>query len=312
MKCLFLIDDPDTLKATKDSSIAMMRSAQDAGHEVWIATIEKLHWDEEVLVTADAISVAEDLQQHDWYKVIKRETKVLSFFSLAMMRKDPPVERAYIYATQLLSTAALRGVRVINEPASLRNWNEKLSILQFPELISPTLVATHALQLNQFIEMHDEVILKPLDGMGGRSIFRVNKSDPNRNVIIETLSSDMQYPVMAQRYIPEIKNGDKRILVIDGKAIDFALARIPQKGETRGNLAAGGRGVAQPLSERDRMIVETVMPFLQREGIFIAGLDVIGDYLTEINITSPTCMVEIAQQTGVDPAAIAIAALSNE
>ena len=219
-----------------------------------------------------------------------------------MMRKDPPFDQEYYYATLLLERAEAEGTRVINSPRALRDWNEKLAILRFPKLAPPTLVAGEMQRVHDFIDAHGDVIVKKLDGMGGTMIFRVRAEDPNRNVIVETITDMGTRTVMAQRFIPEIATGDKRVLVIGGKPFSHCLARIPKAGETRGNLAAGGRGVAQPLTARDREIGEAVGVELVRAGIVFAGLDVIGDWLTEVNVTSPTCIVEIAEQTGQNAA----------
>ena len=226
----------------------------------------------------------------------------LAAFDFVLMRKDPPFDQEYYYATLLLERAEAEGAQVVNSPRGLRDWNEKLAILRFPALCPPTLVASDMAAVHAFIDTHADVIVKKLDGMGGTMIFRVTAADPNRNVIVEAITDMGTRTVMAQKFIPEIAQGDKRILVIAGKPFPHCLARIPKAGETRGNLAAGGRGVAQPISARDREIGETVGRELVKAGIVFAGLDVIGDYLTEVNVTSPTCIVEIAEQTGQNAA----------
>jgi len=218
------------------------------------------------------------------------------------MRKDPPFDQEYYYATLLLERAEAEGAQVVNSPRALRDWNEKLAILRFPKFTPPTLVAGDPAAVHAFIDAHADVILKKLDGMGGTMIFRVASADPNRNVIVETLTDCGRRTIMAQRYIPEITLGDKRVLVIDGEPFPHCLARIPKAGETRGNLAAGGRGVAQPISARDREIAAAVGVELVKAGIVFAGLDIIGDWLTEVNVTSPTCIVEIDEQTGENAA----------
>ena len=218
------------------------------------------------------------------------------------MRKDPPFDQEYYYATLLLERAEAQGVRVVNKPRALHDWNEKLAILRFPQFTPPTLVTSDMAQLQEFIETHADVVVKKLDGMGGTMIFRVGRADPNRNVILETITDMGARTIMAQRFVPEIAEGDKRVLVIGGKTFPHCLARIPKAGETRGNLAAGGRGEARAITPRDREIGETVGQALAAEGIAFAGLDVIGDWLTEINVTSPTCIVEIREQTGQDAA----------
>jgi glutathione synthase len=235
-----------------------------------------------------------------WHRVEGEREAALARFDLVLMRKDPPFDQEYYYATLLLERAQAEGTRVVNDPRALRDWNEKLAILRFPAFTPPTLVASDMQRVQAFVEEQGDVVLKRLDGMGGAMIFRVHAGDANRNVIVETITDFGERTVMAQRYIPEIAQGDKRVLVIGGKPFSHCLARIPKAGETRGNLAAGGTGVARPLTARDREIAEGVGAELARAGIAFAGLDVIGDWLTEINVTSPTCIVEIAQQTGHD------------
>ena len=228
------------------------------------------------------------------------------------MRKDPPFDSEYLTATWLLERAEADGVRVFNRPRALRDHSEKVAISEFPQFTPTTLIAREPGRLHRFIDEQADVILKPLDGMGGSQIFRVRQDDPNRNVIVETLTHEGRRTIMAQRYLPEIIAGDKRILLIAGQPVPYGLARIPKAGETRGNLAAGGTGVAQELSPRDLEIAETLGPILFSRGLLLVGIDVIGDCLTEINVTSPTCMVEIMQQTGFDAAAAFIAAIERE
>jgi glutathione synthase len=228
-----------------------------------------------------------------------------------LVRKDPPFNMEYIYATYLLELAEQRGARIVNRPAAIRSHNEKLAIAQFPQLIAPTLVTSDAARLRAFHDEHRDVILKPLDGMGGAGIFRVKDDGLNLGSIIETLTGNGANTIMVQRFIPEITQGDKRILLIGGEVVPYSLARIPQGSEVRGNLAAGGLGVAQPLSARDREIAETLAPVLSQRGLLLVGLDVIGDYMTEINVTSPTCFQEIKQQTGFDVAAMFVDALEK-
>jgi len=218
------------------------------------------------------------------------------------MRKDPPFDMEYVYSTYLLECAEREGARVFNRPRAIRDNNEKMAITRFAEFIAPTLVSRDALVIGEFIDEHEDVIVKPLDGMGGSSIFRVREADPNRNVIVETVSRHGRQTVMVQRFLPEIVDGDKRVLVIAGEVVPFALARIPKAGETRGNLAAGGRGEARPITAREREIATALGPALWAEGLLIVGLDVIGPCLTEVNVTSPTCFVEIAEQSGYDVA----------
>jgi glutathione synthase len=298
MKLAFVVDPLELLKPYKDSSIAMMREAARRGHEIHVLQAEAMFVrDGAVRANTRRIDLTDDA--HDWYRPgDEREAVLGGEFDVVLMRKDPPFDQEYYYATLLLDRVAAAGARVVNSPRALRDWNEKLSILAFPQFIPPTLVTSAMQRVQDFIDAHGDVIVKKLDGMGGTMIFRVTAGDVNRNVIVETITDLGSRTIMAQKFIPEIAQGDKRVLVIDGKAFSHCLARIPKAGETRGNLAAGGRGVAQPISARDREIGETVGAELVKAGIVFAGLDVIGDGLTEINVTSPTGIVEIAQQTG--------------
>ena len=246
-----------------------------------------------------------------WFQVNETSEKPLTDFDAVLMRKDPPFDQEYLYATLLLSLAESQGARVVNHAASLRDYNEKLAIAKFAKFTAPTMVTCDMARVHAFIEAHQAVIIKKLDGMGGTSIFLVRADDPNRNAIVEVQTVDGTVSVMAQRYIPEIAKGDKRVLVIDGIVVPYCLARIPKAGETRGNLAAGGRGVAQPISARDREIAEALGPQLKADGLTIVGLDIIGDYLTEVNVTSPTCMVEIFEQAGCNVAGLVVDALER-
>ncbi len=310
LRLAFIVDPLDKLKPAKDSSIAMMREAARRGHEIW--TIQRqsmsLHGDE-VMVTATRVQP----QRSDapWYVALDTQPRALREFDAVLMRQDPPFDFEYITATWMLERAAAAGVRVFNHPRAIRDHSEKVSICEFPDLITPTLVSRDVAAINAFIDTHADCILKPLDGMGGSRIFRVRADDANRNVIIETLTEDGARTLMAQRFIPEIAQGDKRVLLIDGEPVPYCLARIPKAGETRGNLAAGGRGVAQPLSESDLAIARKLGPVLAARGLLLVGLDVIGDRLTEINVTSPTCFVEITEQTGFDVAAMFVDALER-
>jgi glutathione synthase len=312
MRFAFIVDPLDTLKAYKDSSIAMMRAAQDAGHAVWAIQQPGIHWSALHGVCAEAVHLELLADDDEWCVEITRHVVPLRDFAAVIMRKDPPFDIEYVTTTWLLDRAVAEGARVFNRPQALRDHSEKLSVLEFPEFAAPTLVAREAGPLNTFIDIQRDTILKPLDGMGGRQIFRVRHDDPNRNVIIETLTADGARTIMAQRFIPEITEGDKRILIIGGEVVPYCLARIPKAGETRGNLATGGTGVAKPLSARDREIAEALAPVFAERGLLFVGIDVIGDWLTEINVTSPTCMVEICEQTGFDAAAMFIAALERE
>ena len=309
MKLLFIVDVLATLKPYKDSSVAMMRAATARGHTVFAAQIaDLLLRDGQALAACVALEVRND---NDWYTAGAQAIFALADFDAVLMRTDPPIDTNYLLATQLLDVAIQNGARVLNRPSSLRDFNEKLAILNFPQFIAPTLVSAHMSDIDAFLAIHADIIVKPLTEMGGTGIFRLTAADPNRNAILETLTHRGQRPIMAQRYLPEIAQGDKRILIIDGEVQPWALARIPKAGETRGNLAAGGTGRAQALSPRDREIAETIAPWTQQHGLFLVGLDVIGDCLTEINVTSPTGFQEIAAQTGHDVAVQFIAGIER-
>jgi glutathione synthase len=310
MKFAFIVDPLAKLKAYKDSSIAMMREAASRGHAVYAIQRATLAARDGV-VSARAQRLALAADDHDWSSVVAESIEPLTAFDAVLMRQDPPFDFEYVAATWLLERAQAAGAKIWNDPRAIRDHSEKVAIVEFPQFIATTLVARDARDLDAFIEEFGDVILKPLDGMGGSQIFRVRRDDPNRNVILETLTHDGARSVMAQRFIPEIAAGDKRVLIVGGEVIPHCLARIPKAGETRGNLAAGGRGVAQPISPRDREIAEYLAPILFARGLMIVGLDVIGDSLTEINVTSPTCFVEIAQQTGYSVAARLVDALET-
>jgi glutathione synthase len=296
MKLAFVVDPLERLKPYKDSSIAMMREAARRGHEVHALEARAM-----TIVNGKVVAAASRLEllegDDPWHREEAPREAPLASFDVVMMRKDPPFDQEYYYATLLLERVEAEGARVVNSARGLRDWNEKLAILRFPSLTPATLVASDMERVHAFIDEHRDVVVKKLDGMGGAMIFRVQAGDVNRNVIVETITDWGQRTIMAQRFIPEIAKGDKRVLVIGGKTFSHCLARIPKAGETRGNLAAGGKGVAQPVSARDREIGEAVGAELVKAGIVFAGLDVIGDWLTEINVTSPTCIVEIAEQT---------------
>jgi glutathione synthase len=301
MKIAFIVDPLEHLKAKKDSSVAMMREASRRGHEVYALQMRDVFL-QDGSVTARVVPLSIGDGDAAWYREGGPEEVPLAYFDLVMMRKDPPFDAEYYYATLLLESAEAEGARVLNSPRALRDWNEKLAILRFPQFTPATLVAREPARIHAFIDSQEDVILKKLDGMGGTMIFRVRADDPNRNVIVETMVGDAERTIMAQRFVAEIASGDKRILVIEGRPFPYSLARIPKAGETRGNLAAGGSGVAQALSPRDREIAQAVGVELVKAGIVFAGLDVIGDFLTEVNVTSPTCIVEIADQTGENAA----------
>lgn len=316
LKLAFVLDPIDSLKAWKDSSVAMMRAAEKHGHEVFAIDCATLGWRRPEPghpggVFGEAAHLRLRPDDHDWYRETGRDWLPLKTFDGVIMRKDPPFDFEYLTATWLLERAEAHGVRVFNRPRALREHSEKLAITEFDQFTPPTLVARDIHQLQHFIDEQRDIILKPLDGMGGSQVFRIHRNDPNRNVIIETLTNHGQRTVMAQHYLPEITHGDKRILLIGGKVVPYCLARIPKAGETRGNLAVGGTGVAQELSARDRQIAETLAPILIKRGLMLVGIDVIGSHLTEINVTSPTCMVEIRQQTGFDSAGAFITAIEH-
>ncbi|HEX7055026.1 MAG TPA: glutathione synthase [Burkholderiales bacterium] len=301
MQLLFVIDPPESLKAYKDSSVAMMRAAQRRGHAVFACEARQIHWlGGRVAALVQPLELADD--DHHWYRGGEPQTRRLAEFGAVLMRKDPPFDLEYVVSTWLLSAAVREGARVFNAPDAIRDHNEKVAIAEFPQFVVPTLVSREPERLQAFIDEQRDVVVKRLDVMGGESVFRVRADDPNRNVIVEIMSQAATRTVMAQRYIPEIAQGDKRVLLIDGEAVPYCLARIPRPGESRGNLAAGARGEAQPLSARHREIAAALGPALARRGLLLVGLDVIGDWLTEINVTSPTGFREIADQTGFDVA----------
>ncbi len=309
MKLLFIVDALATLKPYKDSSVAMMRAAQARGHTVFASQTADLSLrDGQTLAACVALEVR---SSDDWYSAAAPATLALADFDAVLMRTDPPVDTNYLLATQLLEVAVKNGARVLNRPSALRDFNEKLAILNFPQFIAPTLVSAQENDIAVFLSTHNDIIVKPLTEMGGSGIFRLSAADLNRNAILETLTHRGHRPIMAQRYLPEIAQGDKRILIINGEVVPWALARIPKEGETRGNLAAGGAGRAQALSTRDREIAETIAPWTQQHGLFLVGLDVIGDCLTEINVTSPTGFQEITAQSGLDVAAQFVIALER-
>ena len=300
MNILFVADPLEAFKTYKDTTFSMMREAQARGHRIAACEPRHLSWRSGDVVHAQVRDITLTGAEDDWFRQNRIETRALHAFDAVIMRKDPPFDSEYFYATHLLEQAEREGARVFNKPAALRDHPEKLAIMEFPQFVSPTLVTRDAGEVKRFHEAHGEIILKPLDGMGGMGIFRVGPDGLNLGSIIETLNHEGTTTIMVQRFVPEIVAGDKRVLVIGGKAVPFSLARIPQGSEIRGNLAAGGKGVAQPLSERDLEIAETIGPRLAQRGLLLIGLDVIGSCLTEINVTSPTCFQEITQQTGFD------------
>ena len=310
MKIAFLADPLDSFKIYKDTTYAMMVEAAKRGHTIYAFEQQDMAL-ESGIVTANVTRVTLTGDDKDWYRAAAPSAMFLSEFDAILLRKDPPFDMEYIYTTYLLELAEKQGAKVFNKPQAIRDHNEKLAIAQFPQFISPTLVTRDAARLRAFHEEHQDVILKPLDGMGGAGIFRVKSDGLNLGSIIETLTNNGRQTIMIQRFIPEIVSGDKRVLVIGGEVVPFTLARIPQGTEVRGNLAAGGLGVAQPLTARERDIGETLGPILVKRGLLLVGLDVIGNYLTEVNVTSPTCFQEIMQQAGFNVAEMFINALET-
>ena len=311
MNLLFVADPLQSFKPYKDSTFAMMREAAGRGHGLWAGEPAHLHWQRGAPVRAGVRGLRLTGSLDDWFEATDAEQRALADFDAVLMRKDPPFDSEYFYATHLLQRAEADGARVFNSPRALRDHPEKLAILEFPQYIGPTLVTRGAADVRAFHAEHGDIILKPLDGMGGMGIFRVGADGLNLGSITETLNRHGTTTLMVQRYLPEIVQGDKRILVIGGVPVPHALARIPQGSEIRGNLAAGGKGVAQPLSARDREIAGALGPVLAGRGLLLVGLDVIGDCLTEINVTSPTCFQEIREQTGFDVAGMFVDALER-
>jgi glutathione synthase len=287
----------------------MMREAQKRGHSITACEVPHIQWQRGECVKAQVQDLRLTGDANTWYEVTATRQAWLKDFDAIIMRKDPPFDSEFFYATHLLSQAEREGAKVFNKASALRDHPEKLAIMEFPEFIGPTLVTRSADAIKAFHAEHQDIILKPLDGMGGMGIFRVGADGMNLGSIIETLNLDGAQSVMVQKFLPAIAQGDKRVLIIGGKPVPFCLARIPQGGEVRGNLAAGGKGVAQPLTDKDRAIAETIGPILAARGLLLIGLDVIGTSVTEINVTSPTCFQEIFDQTGCDVAAIFIDAL---
>ncbi len=312
MKLLFVADPLESFKTSKDTTFSMMREAAARGHELWACEPVDLVWlrgSRVVARRARAITLTGD--EARWFKVVAEAQLALADADAVLMRKDPPFDSEFFYATHLLSQAEREGARIFNSPAALRDHPEKLAILEFPQFISPTLVTRSEDAIRAFHAEHQDIILKPLDGMGGMGIFRVGPDGLNLGSIAETLNQGGAQTVMVQKYLTDIVKGDKRILVIDGEPVPFSLARIPQGSEIRGNLAVGGKGVAQPLSPRDLEIASALGPLLAARGLLLVGLDVIGDCLTEINVTSPTGFQEIMKQTGFDVAAMFVSAVER-
>lgn len=311
MNILIVADALELFKIYKDTTFSMMREAQRRGHKLAACEPQHLGWQRGRPVTATVREVVLTGDKNEWFRVEATREVPLRDYDVVLMRKDPPFDAEYIYATHLLEQAEREGARVVNKPSALRDHPEKLAIMEFAEHTTPTLVTRDEKAVKAFHAEHQEIILKPLDGMGGMGIFRVGADGLNLGSIIETLNKHGTQTIMVQRFVPEIVKGDKRVLVIDGKPVPYSLARIPQGSEIRGNLAAGGKGVAQPLGEEDWKIANAIGPVLAARGLLLIGLDVIGGSLTEINVTSPTCFQEITEQTGFDVPAMFIDALER-
>jgi glutathione synthase len=304
MHILFIADPLESFKIYKDTTFSMMREAQKRGHQLVACQMTDVRWQQGEAVSAHVRDITLTGQADTWFTQTATRRASLKDFDAVIMRTDPPFDSEYFYATHLLGQAEREGARVFNSPAALRNHPEKLAILEFPQFIAPTLVTRSEADIRAFHAQHGDIILKPLDGMGGTGIFKVGADGLNLGVIIETLNRGGAQTVMVQKFLPGIAQGDKRVLLIGGKPVPFCLARIPQGGEVRGNLAAGGKGVAQPISARDLEIAQALGPILFARGLMLVGLDIIGDSLTEINVTSPTCFQEITDQMGCDVAAL--------
>ncbi|ENU81800.1 glutathione synthase [Acinetobacter sp. ANC 3789] len=297
MRVLVVMDPIENVNLKKDSTMAMLWTASRRGHDLGYVLQQDLYIDQgKAFGLIAPLKVFEDYQHY--YELGEKQKQSLADYDVILMRKDPPFDMNFVYTTYILEQAEREGAWIINKPQSLRDCNEKLFATQFPELQVPTLVTSQESLMREFITEHGDVIVKPLDGMGGMGIFRLFQDGVNIGSTLELLTQNGQQPIMAQRYIPEIVEGDKRILMVNGEPIPYCLARIPQNGEVRGNLAAGGLGQARPLSENDKRIAEKVGPFLREKGLVFVGLDVIGNYVTEINVTSPTCIREIDAQFG--------------
>ncbi|CAH0992933.1 Glutathione synthetase [Sinobacterium norvegicum] len=299
-KLAVVMDDILSINVKKDSTLAMLAAAQRKGWELYYIQQGDLYLDQGAAKALCQQVTNISYDPANYCTLAAAETVLLQDIDVILMRKDPPFDNEYIYSTYILEAAEQQGVLVVNKPQSLRDCNEKIFATQFPQCCPPVMVSRNADLLKAFYAEHNDVIFKPLDGMGGTAIFRVKPGDPNLNVILETLTSYGQQSIMAQKFIPEISQGDKRILLVNGEPVSYSLARVPAKGETRGNLAAGGRGVPQPLTDRDRWICQQVAATLKQKGLLFVGLDVIGDYLTEINVTSPTCIRELDSHYNLD------------
>ncbi len=316
MHLLIVADPLESFRIYKDSTFAMMREAQKRGHRLSVCEPKDIAWQRGQSVTAYVRDIRLTGEQENWFEAEQHRPherpQAIKDFDAVLMRKDPPFDSEYFYATHLLEQAEREGARVFNKPRALRDHPEKLAIMEFAQFIAPTLVTRDAADVRRFHDEHRDIILKPLDGMGGMGIFRVKDDGLNLGAVIETLNRHGAQTLMVQRFLPAIAQGDKRVLVIGGEPVPFCLARIPQGGEVRGNLAAGGVGVAQALSARDREIAQAIGPVLAQRGLLLVGIDVIGDCVTEINVTSPTCFQEITDQSGFDVASMFMDALQAQ
>ena len=311
LNILVIMDPIEQVNYKKDTSLAMMWSAQDRGHTMGYCQIHDLWLDRgQLMVDTQSVTVKRDPQ--DFYTLGEKTTGSVSDYDVILMRKDPPFDMRFIYATYMLDHAKAAGVLVVNDPQAIRDCKEKLFATWFSDYMSPTIVTSKQAHIRQFIAEQQDVIVKPLDGMGGTGIFRLTAGSPNIGVTLEILTELETLPIMAQRYLPEIVDGDKRVLIVDGTVVDYTLARIPTKGETRGNLAAGGSGVAMPLTDIERRVAEVVAPIVKEKGLMFVGLDLIGGRITEINVTSPTCVREIDDQCGTDIATDFIIAIERK
>ena len=310
MDFLFIADPLESFKIKKDSTLATMRSAQEMGHRLWFCQSRNILF-KDYLVIADCQTLVVKPSSSSWYELGDIESRPLKSFSAVLMRTDPPFDIEYLNTTWLLSAAVRQGAKVFNDPSAVRDHSEKLSITEFPELIPPTLVTRELSAVEAFHQTHRDIVIKPLDGMGGMGVFRVGSDGLNLASIVETLGENGARTLMVQRFLPEIAQGDKRVLLIGGEVVPFSLARIPQGSEIRGNLAAGGKGIAMPLTDTEKKIAQRLSPILNQRGLFLVGLDLIGGYLTEINVTSPTCFVEITEQSGFDVPQFFIKALEK-
>ncbi|HEX2651272.1 MAG TPA: glutathione synthase [Burkholderiales bacterium] len=316
MKLLFILDPLEQLKAYKDTSVAMMRAAQARNHQIHAclqsALASSFGTQPGAKVVAEATRITVRKDDEDWYRTHDTKVRALEEFDGVVVRKDPPFDMEYVASTWVLEAAQRQGARVFNNPRAIRDHNEKFALAEFAQFAAPTLVTRSMADAQAFITRHKDTVVKPLDGMGGEGVFRVRADDLNRNAIVETVGALGRRNMMVQRYLPAIKDGDKRVLLIDGKPVPYCLARMAKRGEARANLAAGGKGVAKPLSKRDRQIAESVGPILAKRGLLLVGLDVIGDCLTEVNVTSPTCFREIQDQTGFDVAGMFLDSLEKQ